>query len=101
GGARNRPERRIRWRSPMTTVGRTRLALALALLLIAAALPAAATARKAGGKPAGSVVTRSSTIQLPPHQVLTATATCPAATKAVGGGFSGSPAAIEPTVVTH
>ncbi len=79
----------------------TTVALAAGLLLVA--LPAGASAAKAGKHHrAGSVVTRSTTIQLPPHQLLTATATCPAGTRAVGGGFvGGAPSGLEPTVVTE
>jgi hypothetical protein len=73
----------------------------LAACVLAASLPAAAGARKGGSRQAGSVITRSTTIQLSPHQLLTATATCPPGTRAVGGGFSGSPGGIEPTVVTE
>ena len=82
---------------------RTRMtgALAAGLLLAGLAIgPAGATAKRGHAHPAGAVVTRSTTIQLPPHQLLTATATCPAGTRAVGGGFSGAPGGIEPTVVT-
>jgi hypothetical protein len=77
-------------------------ALATGLLLAGLAIgPSAASAAKSGHRhAAGSVVTRSTTIQLPPHQLLTATATCPGGTRAVGGGFSGAPGGIEPTVVT-
>ena len=84
---------------------RTRMtgALAAGLLLAGLAIgPSAASAAKRGHPhPAGAVVTRSTTIQLPPHQLLTATATCPPGTRAVGGGFSGAPGGIEPTVVTE
>ena len=49
----------------------------------------------------GPVITRSATAEVPPHQLQTAVATCPAGMAAVGGGFSGSPGGIEPTVVTE
>jgi hypothetical protein len=58
-------------------------------------------ASTATAKPSPSLITRSTTIPLPPHQLLTATATCPGGARAVGGGFSGSPGGIEPTVVTE
>jgi hypothetical protein len=86
-------------------VNRTRLILVLGvgLLLATSAIPATgASAAKAGrAAHAVQVVTRSATIQLPPHQLLTATATCPPGMRALGGGFSGSPGGIEPTVVTE
>jgi hypothetical protein len=76
------------------------MAALLAGLLLAS--PAAvASAKKKSPRPAGPLVTRSSAISLPPHQLLTATATCPPGTRAVGGGFIGAPGGIEPTVVTE
>jgi hypothetical protein len=82
---------------------RLRMASGAGLALLAAATftTGASAARNAKAKHAGAPLTRSTTIQLPPHQLLTATATCPGGTRAVGGGFSGSPGGIEPTVVTE
>lgn len=77
------------------------MTVALAAVLLFAGVSAEASAAKHGHLRGGSLVTRSATIQLPPHQLLTATATCPAGTKAVGGGFSASPGGLEPTVVTE
>ncbi len=78
------------------------MAAALAAGLLLACSTATATAAKRGpAKHATTLITRSTTIQLPPHQLLTVTATCPGGSKAVGGGFSGSPGGIEPTVVTE
>jgi hypothetical protein len=87
------------------TVKRTRLKLLLGVGLLLATLAIAATGASAAKKGPAThgvqVITRSATIQLPPHQLLTATATCPPGMRALGGGFSGSPGGIEPTVVTE
>ena len=73
--------------------------LGTGLLLISSAT--VAQAKKGPAKTGGSLITRSTTVPLPPHQLQTATATCPGGTRAVGGGFSGEPGGLEPTVVTE
>jgi hypothetical protein len=77
------------------------MATGLAIVVSVSVMTGTSAAKKGPAKPAGSLLTRSTTVQLPPHQLLTATATCPGGTRAVGGGFSGSPGGIEPTVVTE
>jgi hypothetical protein len=79
---------------------RTWMTFALAAGLLLLGPVGGATAKQQQRRPA-TVVTRSTTIQLPPHQLLTATATCPAGMRATGGGFSGTPGGISPTVVTE
>jgi hypothetical protein len=76
------------------------VALSACLLLAGSAVATGATGTK-NGKQTTSLVTRSTTIPLPPHELRTATVTCPAGMRAVGGGFSGAPGGIEPTVVTE
>jgi hypothetical protein len=73
--------------------------LGTGLLLMSSAT--VAQAKKGHAKTGGSVITHTTIIQLPPHQLLTATATCPAGTRVLGGGFSGDPGGLEPTVVTE
>jgi hypothetical protein len=78
-----------------------RLIVLLGVGLLLAGSATGAFAKKDGVTPAGSVVTRSTTRQLPPHQLLTVTTTCPSGMRVVGGGFAGDPGGIEPTVVTE
>ena len=68
--------------------GTVLLAGALALALFAAP---AIDAKKKKKKKLGPVVTVSQTISVPPDAILTATATCPAGTELVGGGFASAP----------
>lgn len=73
------------------------------LICVVAAVPAAgaaSAAKQVKGKP-GKLAGRSTSVSLPPHQLGTAVATCPAGAKAVGGGFVGEPGGVEPTVVTE
>lgn len=56
--------------------------------------------RKPKPKP-GPVVVQSATVTVPPHELATAVARCPAKTRAVGGGFAAAPGGTEQTQVTE